>query len=65
MPNANLSKLKLAALSFSVLMTMAVEGSMLWRMDTIAQEGAQNALRVASTARQVTLPTVIVRAPQA
>lgn len=65
MPNANLSKLKFAALSFSVLMTLAVEGSMLWRLDTIAQEGAQNTLRVASTARQVTLPTVIVRAPQA
>jgi len=65
MPNAHHAPLRIAGLSFALLMTLAVDGSMLWRLDTIAQEGARNAQSMASTTRQVTLPTVIVRAPQA
>lgn len=52
---ANNSKFKLAAVSFSVLMTMAVNGSMLLRFDAMAQ----------TAAAQITLPTVTVYGRQA
>ena len=49
------TQIKLAALAFSVVMSLAVNGSLLMRFDAMAQ---------ASTA-QITLPTVTVHARQA
>jgi hypothetical protein len=52
---ANNSKFKLAAVAFSVLMTLAINGSMLLRFDAMAQTGVA----------QITLPTVTVYGRQA
>ncbi len=65
MPNANHTTVRLAGLSFALLMTLAVDGSMLWRLDAIAKEGAQAQALSTANRPQVTLPTVVVRAPQA
>ncbi len=45
------TQIKLAALAFSVLMTLAVNGSLLMRFDSMAQE---------ASAAVITLPTVTV-----
>jgi hypothetical protein len=55
MLHANQSKLKLTALAFSVLMTLAVNGSLLMGFDAIAQ----------TSQAQVTLPTITIYARQA
>jgi len=65
MPNAHHTPSRIAGLSFALLMTLAVDGAMLWRMDTIAQEGAQAQALAAANRPQLTLPTVVVRARQA
>jgi len=45
------TQIKLAAVAFAALMTLAVNGSLLMRFDSMAQAGA---------AAQITLPTVTV-----
>jgi hypothetical protein len=55
MLHTNQSKLKLTALAFSVLMTLAVNGSLLMGFDAIAQ----------TSQAQVTLPTITINARQA
>ncbi len=50
------TQIKLVALAFSVLMTLAVNGSMLLNFDSMAQD---------PSAAQITLPTVTVYGRQA
>ncbi|MES2951998.1 MAG: hypothetical protein V4858_26025 [Pseudomonadota bacterium] len=50
------TQIKLAAIAFSVFMTLAVNGSMLMNFDSMAQD---------PTAAQITLPTVTVYGRQA
>lgn len=64
MPNAHRASIRLIGLSFALLMTLAVDGAMLWRLDTIANEGAQAQALATASRTQLTLPTVVVRAPQ-
>lgn len=52
---ANNTGFKLATLSFAVLMTLAVDGTLLWRFDAVSQANALSA-----TLTRVTLPTVFV-----
>jgi len=57
--HANNTTFKVTALSFALVMTLAVEGTLLWHFDTTAQENV-----AAAAPAQMTLPTVTVNARQ-
>ena len=57
--HANNTTFKVTALSFALVMTLAVEGTLLWHFDTTAKENV-----AAAAPAQMTLPTVTINARQ-